>query len=115
MTVPSVQRLYLIQRQVAVEVALAQQSRLDIVSMLIWTGCRAASAADADVAVDRDDAVGPLVARAGGAHVHAGRIGAVIAEHGQELPSRLRILAHLVFVHPGEHDIGRRAIRGLAG
>ncbi len=51
---------------------------------LIGTGDVAIGAADADVVVDGDDAVGALARRGRGAHMHAGRVGAVLAADRHE-------------------------------
>jgi hypothetical protein len=85
----------------------------------VGAGPAAVLAADALVVVDQHDAVlGALVAGAGGAHRHAGRVFAVQAALGEVHRLRVGELAHLEGLHAveeGAAGVRRRAARPPAG
>ena len=62
---------------------------------LVRTGDVAIGAADADVVVDGDDAVGTLAGRRRRAHIHAGRVGAMLAADRHESPVHIGKRARL--------------------
>src|SRR5450631_291773 len=72
----------LVKSQIAVKITLLQQPRFHVVAILVRARRRAASATDTDVAVDRDNPVGTLVARTRRTDLDARRLGTMIAEYG---------------------------------
>src|SRR5262249_27611163 len=71
-------------------VVIGKARCVDLETGLVRTGDVAIPAADADVVVDGDDAVGPLPRRRGRTDVHAGRIGAVLTTDRNESPGHVR-------------------------
>ena len=95
--------------------------RFDLEARLVRTGDVAIGAADADVVVDGDDAVGALARRRRRADMHAGRIGAVLAADRHKGAADIRIRAgldveHLAPLHRRRGGVGVPAGRraGLA-
>ena len=108
-------RLQLVLDAVRAEVALLGGARVGIdEELIVRARHHAGPAADADVAVEIDDAVGPLVEGAGGADVHARRLLALIAEDRQEQALRVRKRALLDRLHPAAIDANGNVVFGLA-
>ncbi len=81
-----------------------------LVARLVRAGDRAIGAADAQVVVDRDDAVGALLRRGGRADVHAGRIVAVLAADRHERAAHVRVFAEFHVEHAPPLDARRRRV-----
>src|SRR5690606_21651598 len=75
----------------------------------------AVGAADADVVVHRDEAVLALARRTGGAHRHAGRLGAVLAAGHEKEALDVREGALLDVEHAPPLHLGPGVVRVLAG
>src|SRR5262249_28086002 len=83
----------------------------DLEARLIWTGDGAIGAADAQVVVDRDDAVGTTARRGRRAHLHARRFLAMLTANRNEGAADVRIDAgldveHLAPLHCGRCRVG---------
>ena len=87
---------------------------VDDVARLIGTRHRAVAAADAQIVVDRDHAVGALLRRGRRAHVLARRIAAVHAADRHEDAPHVRELAGLDVEHLAPLHARRRRVRVLA-
>src|SRR5207245_11046568 len=97
-------------------VALGRRLRLGIdVERVVGAGLHARLAADATVAVEIHDAVGPPVQRHRGADGHARRVVAVIAAHDGEVAPRIRERPLLDVLDPGAVDSERHLVLFLAG
>ena len=94
--------------------AVGEGRALGLVPGLVGTGDRAVRASDAQVVVDRDDAVGPLARRRRRADVHAGRVLAVLAADRHERALDVRVLADLDVEHAPPLHARRRRVRVLA-
>src|SRR5512145_273685 len=94
--------------------AVGKRRLVHLEPRLIRTGDGAVAAADAQVVIDGDDAVGPLARSGARAHVHARRVVAVHAAHRHERALHIRILADLEVDHAPPLHAGRRRIRLLA-
>ncbi len=108
-------RLELVLEAVRAEVALLGGLRVRVDEQLIVRARgHARAAADAPFAVQIDDAVAPAEERAGRADVHARRILALVAQHRQEQPLRLREHALLDRLHPAPIHPDGNVMLGLA-
>ena len=89
----------------------------DLEARLIGASHVAISAADADVVVDGDNAVGALARRGRGTNMHARRVGAVLATDRHKCPIDVRERAgldieHLAPLHRRRGGVGMPAGRG---
>src|SRR5262249_31055356 len=96
--------------------AVGEVRSLDLEPRLIGAGDIAIGAADADVIVDGDDAVGTPARRGRRAHMHAWRIVAVLTADGHEGATDLRIASsldveHLAPLHRWRGGVGMPASR----
>jgi hypothetical protein len=82
--------------------------------VVVWTGHIAGPAAHAFVVIHQDNSVVSFVGGSGGAHPHARRIYAMIAENRDELLSHVGIFPGNLIQDLGVHDAGRCAVFCLA-
>ncbi len=109
-------RLQSLVHTVRAVVALGRRMRLRIdVQRVIRAGLHAALAADAALAIEVYDAVGPLEERLGRADGDTGRVVAVVAARDEEVASRVGELALLDVLHPRSVDADGHVVLGFAG
>jgi hypothetical protein len=101
---------------VGAEVALLRAAGLLVeVEGVVGAGLHAGLAADADVLVEVDDAVRPLVEGSDRADRHAGGGGALVATQHGEVAADGREGADFGVLHPGPEVAQRDFVLGLAG
>jgi hypothetical protein len=108
--------LKLVLDAVRAKVALLGRVRIRIDEQLIvGTRRHAGAASDARIAVEVDDAVAPLEEGIGRTDADAGRVVALIAEHGKEEAFGVGERSLLDGLHPASVDADRNLVLGLAG
>src|SRR5262249_35279255 len=85
------------------------------VERVVRTRLHAGLAADAAVAIEVHDAVGPAVERDGRADGHARRVVAVVAAQDREVATGVGIAAALHVLDPGAEGAERHPVLFLAG
>src|SRR5487761_2093622 len=94
--------------------AVGKARAVRLVARLIGTRDRAVAAAYAQLVVDGDDTVGPLLGGGGWAHVHARRLVAMHAADRHENTLYRRVLAHFHVEHAPPLHVRRRRVGLLA-
>ncbi len=107
-------RIVMALRLVRHRAVVGERGARGLVARLIRAGHGAIRAADAEIVVDRDDAVGALFRRRRRADVHARRVVAVLAADGDEGALDVGVLALFDVEHAAPLHAGWRRVRMAA-